>query len=38
LKGQVYKASETGNAMLAETVNGKMKFSETGDIPVRPLR
>lgn len=38
LKGQVYKASEPGNALLAEAVKGKIQFSETGDMPVRPLR
>lgn len=38
LKGQVFTASESGNSMLAEAVNGKVTFSETADIPVRPLR
>lgn len=38
LKGQIFKASEPGNAMLAEMVNGTKQFSETADIPVRPLR
>jgi hypothetical protein len=38
IKNQSYKAGETGNAMLAEMVNGKITFSETADVPVRPLR
>lgn len=38
IKGQSYKAGEAGNAMLAEMVNGKIRFSETGDMAVRPLR
>lgn len=38
INNQSYKAGETGNAMLAEMVNGKITFSETADVPVRPLR
>jgi hypothetical protein len=38
IKNQSYKAGETGNAMLAEMVKGKIAFSETADVPVRPLR
>jgi hypothetical protein len=36
--GQSYKTTTDGNSFLVETVKGKTIFSETGDVPVNPIR
>ncbi len=38
LDGQSYKGKRTENSILAEQVNGKMKWYETGDVPIAPIR
>ena len=36
--GQTYKGTATGSSKLAELVNGRVKFSETADQPLPPIR